>query len=110
VRLLRLLHGGTGPQFIGPAVGSELEAVVDASCPWQLEPGCATAERSAQLREVGSTDPIPVGAPVMFTSSLLVRTMVLTHMRQRAVVDQACSDGALVLVYDIDLALIEEAG
>jgi hypothetical protein len=28
----------------------------------------------------------------------------------RAVVDQACSDGAGILSYDIDLALVEEPG
>jgi hypothetical protein len=110
LRRLRLLHGGTGPQFIGAAVGRELVAVVDDSCPWQLEPGCATAERTAELHEVGSTEQILVGTPVVFTSSLVNRTMVLTHMRERAVVDPSCSDGAVVLVYDIDLALVEEAG
>lgn len=97
-------------QFIGSAVERELGAVVDASCPWQIEPGCATAERSAALREIGAADPIPVGTPVTFTSSLLVRTMVLTHMRQRAVVDPTGSDGAGILSYDIDLALVEEPG
>jgi hypothetical protein len=110
LRRLRLLHGGTGPQFIGAAVERELVAVVDDACPWQLEPGCATAERAVQLHEVGSTEQILVGTPVMFSSSLVVRTMVLSHMRERAVVDQACSDGALILVYDIDLALVEEPG
>ena len=107
---LRLLHGGTDPQFIGPAIDLELEAVIATDCPWTLEPGCATAERTAQLREVGSTQAFPLGEPVMFTSPLVNRTLVLTHMRQRAVVDQACTDGAAILSYDIDLALVEEAG
>jgi hypothetical protein len=110
LRRLRLLHGGTGPQFIGPAVGTDFVAVVQATCPWLLEPGCATAERSARLREVGSTEPIPVGTPVVFPGSVVSRTMVLTYSRQRAVVDQACSDGAQIFSYDIDLALVEEAG
>jgi hypothetical protein len=108
-RRVRLLHGGTSAQFIGPALGLEFETVVATSCPWQLEPGCATAERLAQMREVGSADPFPFGTPVIFDGSI-TRTMVLTHMRQRAIVDPVCSDGALILSYDIDLALVEEAG
>jgi hypothetical protein len=110
LRQLRLLHGGTGPQFIGPAVDSEFEPVVATECPWRLEPGCATAERVARMREVGTTEAFPPGEPVMFPGGLIDRTMVLTHMRQRAVVDQACTDGANILSYDIDLALVEVAG
>lgn len=110
LRRVRLLHGGTGAQFIGPAVGREFVVEVEASCPWQLEPGCATAERATKLRDVESSELILVGTPVMFSSPALDRTLVLTHMRQRAVVDPACSDGAVVLSYDIDLALVEEPG
>jgi hypothetical protein len=109
LRRLRLLHGGTGPQFIGPAIGVELEAVLASECPWRLEPGCATAERVSQIREAGGS-PIEVGDPVSFPSSLIDRTMVLAYMRERAVVDRACTDGAEALTYDIDLALLEEAG
>jgi hypothetical protein len=107
---VRLLHGGSHPQFIGPAVGRDFEAVDATSCPWLLEPGCATAERSAGMREVGSADAFPIGMPVMFASSLIDRTLVVTYVRERAVVDRECTDGASVLTYDIDLALIEEPG
>lgn len=109
-RRLRLLSGGTGPQFVGPAVGRDFESVDATNCPWSIEAGCATAERVAQLREVGTTDPFPIGEPVVFSSSAIMRTMVLTHMRQRAVVDGECSEGAATLKYDIDLALVEEPG
>lgn len=110
LRQLRLLHGGTGPQFIGPAVGREFEPVIAAQCPWRLEPGCATAERVTAMREVGSTEPFAVGEPVAFPGSPIDRTMVITHMRQRAIVDEACTEGAAILSYDIDLALVEQAG
>jgi hypothetical protein len=110
LRRLRLLHGGNGPQLIGPAVGRQFEAVVAASCPWLLESGCATAERPVELREVGSAESVAVGTPVMFASTFVNRTMVLTYMRQRAVLDQACTDGARILAHDIDLALVEEPG
>jgi hypothetical protein len=114
VRLLdvRLLRGGTDPEFVGPAVDRELEALPAPSCPWLLQDGCATAERYVRLRVVGAQNALQPGVPVSFSDSVgpgaRVHTLVLSYIRERAVVDRDCAGGANTLSYDIDVAVIDE--
>jgi hypothetical protein len=109
---VRLLRGGNDPEFIGPAIGRDLEALPAVSCPWQLEDGCANAERYVQLRVVGAATPLQPGVPVSFADPVgpgaRVHSLILSYIRERAVVDSSCAGGSTVLNYDIDVAVIQE--
>jgi hypothetical protein len=110
VRRIRYLRGGTQPQFIGPALSQDLVALPAFSCPWMVEEGCATVERPVELAVAGDDIIFAPGVPVQFTDNPVpsMMTAMVSYARERAIVDQSCSEGALRLDYDIDFILIEE--
>jgi hypothetical protein len=109
---IRLLRGGNDPELIGPAIGRELETLPAAECPWQLEDTCATAERYVQLRVVGAPTALQPGVPVSFADpagqGARVHTLILSYIRERAVVDRDCAAGSTTLSHDIDVAVVQE--
>ena len=108
LRRARYLRGGSSLAQISPAIGRELVAVPNVSCPWQIEEGCANVERSAELAIVGAQSYLVPGEAVGFGDGGFVHTAVLSYARQRAVVDPTCSGGAMQLSYDVDIAVIDE--
>lgn len=113
LRQARYLSGGSDPLWIGPAINRTLVAVDSVNCPWDIEEddGCADVQRLVNLAVDGGSNYLQPGAPVSFADpgpNGMVRTAVLGHARQLAVIDQACAQGSLQLRYDIDIAVIEE--
>lgn len=112
VRAVRYLHGGDEVEFIGPAFNRDLIAIPAVACPWQVQTSCATVERSAQLAIAGEDEFLEPGVPMSFPANSQTGTsyytVMVSYVRQRAVVDQSCADGAQSLGYDIDFVVIEE--
>jgi len=111
VRVIRYLRGGNQPKIVAAASGRELVAIPAVACPWEVESDCASVERSAQLAIQGEADFLEPGVPVSWTDvpeTGTAFTMMVSYVRQRALVDLSCSDGARLLDYDIDLVIIEE--
>lgn len=105
----------------GASATGQLEGDVDANlvslptlnCPWQVEAGCATVERTI---DVGSSDAVgllEIGETVVFEDDPggdgYMRTAVLSYARERAVIDTQCvQGGAASPSLDLDLAVVWE--
>ena len=109
MRKARYIRGSSSAQALGAAIGATVVGVPSFSCPWLIEDGCATVERPT---DIGVSDAgfLVVGEPLVTDDESLgiQRTLVLARARERAIVDQSCSDGALELDYDIDMAVVDE--
>jgi hypothetical protein len=110
VRRVRYLRGTSRDWTIDYRLGRDAYVVGD-ECAWHAEAGCATVERRVDLAvvdygvlEIGVANllPDPPGPEAKH------RTLIPLHVRQRAVVDPVCSDGAIVLDHDIDIVFIDE--
>ncbi len=104
------LRGAREVDEIIDELGMAVNAVSLSSCPWLVEPGCATSERQLELAVAGQGF-LAVGDPVIFDGigeQATRRTAMLTYARERAVLDTWCSEGAKRLRYDIDIAVVTE--
>jgi hypothetical protein len=110
VRRVRYLRGANDDWVVSHRLGRNVDVVGD-ECAWSVEAGCATVERRVDLTvddhgllELGVANLLP-DAPGPDAKH---RTLIPTHVRQRAVIDPLCSEGATSLDYDIDIVFIDE--
>src|SRR5690606_35184390 len=100
--------GGNDPEFIGPAINSELVAVPSFGCPWLVDDGCALVERPTTVAVQGANEFLEPGVPMVLTDGALQLTAMLGYARERALVDRTCAEGSTRLDYDIDFVVIVE--
>jgi hypothetical protein len=110
VRTVRYLHGTYSDWTIDQRLGRQVDVVGD-ECAWSAEAGCATVERGVELTVVDHGD-LELGVANLLPDppgpNAKHHTLIPTHVRQRAVVDPVCSEGAVLLDYDIDIVFIDE--
>ena len=110
IRRIHYLRGGNNPTVIAKALDRALIPVAGVSCPWQVETGCATVERPVEFAFGDEGNLLEPGVPVSVDDPAATTRLsaILSFARQRALVDERCSDGAHRLHYDIDFIAIEE--
>ena len=104
------LRGGHDPVVMDDELARSMVAVPRPTCPWMTEDSCATVERTMDVGVSGGQGFLPMGEATTFAdnTSDMNRTAILAYARERAVLDAACSEGANLPDYDIDLAIIVE--
>lgn len=107
-RLVFHYRDAAASAYLSRAFEETPELTVESDCPWlPAELGCATMQRRVELFVDGAV--VFPGAPVSVPYALgaALNNSLIAFAQERAVVDEACSEGAPSLT--LDFSLIREA-